>query len=613
MNAQKPRRRPIGFIVLAAVVVMTAGGITAVTLARSGQRDVVPHSLTFEAVRGPLTISVSESGTIRARQQEVIKSEVEGQTTILFLVPEGSQVRRGDLLVELDASRLLDQQLDRSITVQNAEASHIRARENLEIVRNQTTADVARARLDARFAEEDLKNYLEGTYPRDEKELESRVTMMTVEVSRTREKLVWSNRLFEERFISETELQADRLAEQKATLDLELARTNLGLLQNFTRPRRIAELESQVEQTAMALERVKRRAEADLLQAGTDLRVRESELRRQQAQLERIERQIASTKIYAPGDGLVVYATTGQGGFRGNTEPLAEGQSVRERQELIHLPRTSAMMAEVSVHESSLDKVRVGLPVRITVDALPGRSFRGRVARVAPLPDAQSIWMNPDLKVYRTEIHVEGDASDLRTGMSCRAEIIVDQIQEATYIPVQSVLRVGGAPTIYIVGAAGQPEPREIELGLDNNRMAHIISGLQPGERVLLNPPLAEGSASKQTEHFDIPAVPAGGPANGAAAAAPAATPSPAGAPESGAGRTPADAGDEDRPRARRPGGPGEGGRQGGAPGAGGPGMGNMTPEQAAEMRRRFESMTPEEQEQMRRRIRQRDTSNEPG
>ena len=54
------------------------------------------------------------------------------------------------------------------------------------------------------------------------------------------------------------------------------------------------------------------------------------------------------------------------------------------------------MMAEIKIHESNLKKLKTGMPVQITVDALPGTSFKGSVATIAPLPDAQSLWLNPD-------------------------------------------------------------------------------------------------------------------------------------------------------------------------------------------------------------------------
>lgn len=56
------------------------------------------QALTFRAKKGPLTISVVESGTIKAREQEVIKSEVEGKTTILWIIEEGITVKKGNFL-----------------------------------------------------------------------------------------------------------------------------------------------------------------------------------------------------------------------------------------------------------------------------------------------------------------------------------------------------------------------------------------------------------------------------------------------------------------------------------------------------------------------------------
>jgi hypothetical protein len=146
-------------------------------------------------------------------------------------------------------------------------------------------------------------------------------------------------------------------------------------------------------------------------------------------------------------------------------------------------------MAEVDVHESHLEKVRIGLPVIITVDALQGKRFVGTVGRIAPLPNPQSMWMNPDLKVYTTEIYLEGDDPSLRSGMSCKADIIVEQYQDVVYIPVHAVIRVGGKPTVYVV-KDGKLEERTVEIGMDNNRMVKITSGLNEGEVVSQTPPL---------------------------------------------------------------------------------------------------------------------------
>jgi HlyD family secretion protein len=570
MNTPKLRRR----IPLLAGLVVVLGALGALAFALSGSvgsGSAGGSQPVFRVRQGPLTISVVTSGTMKSREQVSLKNEVEGQTTIIYLVPEGARVQRGDLLVELDASRLQDDLIVQQISVDNAEAAFIRSRENLAVVKNQAESNISRAELDYQFALEDVKQYVEGVHPKELKEAEANITLAREELQRAGEKLKWSERLYDEQYISQTELEADRLTHNRAQLNYELAVASLELLQEYTSKRKLAELESNVEQMHMALERVNLQANADIVQAEADLKAKETELRQQRSKFEKTEAQIAKTKIYAPRDGLVVYATSVEGGGRWRRqEPLQEGQAVRERQELIYLPSAESMMAEVQVHESSLEKVRIGLPARVTVDALPGQVFTGRVAKIAPLPDAQSAWMNPDLKVYPTEIHLDTTHQELRTGMNCQAEIIVAQYPDAVYVPVQAVLRIGGTPTAYVRERGGF-EPRPIEIGLDNNSMVHVLAGLKAGQEVTLTPPL---DAKAEAEEAALAANLSEGTAETAGAAPQAAPPGPT-AP--GAQAVPQRGGQPVGERA-------------------GPG-GDLTPEQREERRRRFESMSPEERE----------------
>lgn len=545
---------------------------------------------TFHVRQGPLTISVVETGTIKSQEQISLKSEVEGQTTLIYLIPEGTPVKAGELLVELDASRLQDDLTQQQISVDNAEASSIRARENLAVVKNQAESDIAKAELDYLFAQEDVKQYVDGLYPKELMEAESNISLAEEELKRAAEKRNWSERLYAEKYISLTELESDRLSENRAKLNHKLAVASLQLLQNYTSKRKLAELNSNVEQMEMALARVRLKAGADVVQAEASLKAAETELRQQRLKFEKFQNQIAKTKILAPRDGLVVYATSVQtGGRRFSQEPLQEGQAVRERQELIYLPSVESMMAEVQIHESSLEKVRVGLPVRVTADALPGKMFTGKVVSIAPLPDAASAWMNPDLKVFPTRIFLDGVNSELRTGMSCRAEIIVEQHADALYVPVQAVIRVRNEPTVYVRGTSNRFEPRPVRIGLDNNSMVHVLAGLQPGQEVMLTPPLEAKSESVEPVVGDFMPVAAAGTAVGAPAGSSVTTPAPTAdrsgserAGEAQAGGGPPSVAGDDQARMRER-------------------LQNMTPEEREQMRRRFENMTPEEREQFRR------------
>ena len=506
------RRRLLIWSAVAAAILLVAVPLLAGAFGSSAEGDEQPI---FKVRRGPLVISVTESGTIKNREEVEIKSQVEGRTAILTLVSEGTQAQPGDLLVELDSSKLEEQLALQQLKVINADAAFIRARENDAVVKSLAESNVAQAELDLRFAKLDLEKYEEGDYPQQLQQADGEITLAEEEVQRATEKLDWSKRLHSSRYLSRLELQADEAALKKAKLDLDLAEGRKRVLQQYSHKRDLESRKSDIEQADKALERARRKASADIVQAESELQAKEQELKRQKMEQTRIADQITKCRIIAPVAGMVVYATTGSG-WRGREEPLEEGAEVRERQHLISLPTAASMMAEVSVHESNLKKVRVGLPVHLTVDAAPGKIFKGTAARIAVLPDSQSAWLNPDLKVYDTDVHIDGDGSDLRPGMSCRAEIFVEQYESALSVPVQCVVRVAGEPTVYVRSSAGL-EARPIRIGLDNNRMVHVLEGLEEGEAVLLNPPLGSGGMAAEPEvpDVEIPDAPPAGEGNG--------------------------------------------------------------------------------------------------
>ncbi|MBN2591915.1 MAG: efflux RND transporter periplasmic adaptor subunit [Sedimentisphaerales bacterium] len=494
-NVTMGRKGLLGAIAIAAII---GAMIVWLTVFRSGKAKG-QDAPTFTVKRGPLTISVVESGTIKARDQQIIKNEVEGRTSIITLVPEGTRVKKGDLLVELDASSLQDGKINQEISVQNTEAAYINAKENLAIVSSQAASDVNQAELNLEFARQDLKKYEEGQYPKDVNEAIKRITLAKEELERAEQTLEWSNRLYEEKYLSEAERTADEITVKRRQLEYDLAMADLKLLQDFTYPRQIRQLQSDVQQAISALDRAKRKADADKRQAEADLKAKQAEYTKQQAKLIKIEDQIQKTAILAPCDGLVVYATSTKSGLASMLkEPLAEGQQVFERQELIYLPTDASTMAEVSIHETSLAKVRVGQPAIVTVETLPDRKFLGTVAIVAPLPDSAGIFLNPDLKVFKTQINLDTNDAALRPGTTCRAEIIVEQFDDAIYVPIQAVTRVENETIVYV--ARGESTtPRKVEIGMDNNRMIRIISGLKEGEVVLLDPPLKPSSVDQTT------------------------------------------------------------------------------------------------------------------
>lgn len=587
-------RRPVKLIGVAIVAAAVVFAVIWLKVVRA-EEDPAAAMATFIAKRGPLTISVLEAGAIKAKEQEIIRNEVEGRTTIISIVPEGTYVKVGDLLVKLDASSMDDQRIDQEIKVKNAEAAFVNAEKALEIVKNQAKSDIEKAQLTLKFAKQDLEIYDQKQYPNDWTAADNKVKEAQEVLTRAKETRDWSETLYKEKYLSETELLADRLAVTKGENSLTVAQNDLELLEKYTKRRKMEQYASDANQAEMALDRTISKAEANVIQAEADLSAKDQEFKRQTDKLKKLMDQIKKATVYSPAEGMVVYATSSRGGFgRQDRQPLADGVEVWERQELIYIPKSSSSVAEVDVHEASLDKVRAGLPAVVTVDALPGKKFVGTVSRIAPLPNAQSMWMNPDLKVYTTNIDLESPDPALRSGMSCKADIVVERYKDVVYIPVQCVLRVAGQPTVHVVNN-GQVEKRKVEIGLDDDINIAILNGLNEGEVVLLAPPLDVATLTPGER------IPGGGDANDATTQRIneklRAANGTSGAPTLPAGGTT----------------PAEGAGQSAMPGAGGPGQGQPggqggqmpSAQQIEEAKKRFESMTPEQQQQEMQKLRQ--------
>jgi HlyD family secretion protein len=503
-NGKTTRRKPYKILGATALVAALALVVIWLTVVRGGE-DTAGAVATVAAQRGPLTISVPAAGILKAKDPEIIRNSLEGRATIISIIPEGTHVMPGDVLVELDVSTLVDSRVDQVILVKNAEAAFINARETMAITESQAASNVELAQLTLQFAKQDLEKYTGegGDYQNALAAAEGKIKLNAEEKTKAQDYLDWSQRLYNEKYLSKTQLQADQLALQRADLNLQVAANDANLLKQYTYRRQVAQLTSDVSQARMALERAEAKARATIAQAKADLAAKDQEFQRQKDKLTKIDDQITKGRLVAPTEGMVVYATSAEGGHgHDNRQPLADGVQVWERQELIYLPRSTSTIAEVDVQEASLQKVHAGLPALVTVEALAGKKLMGTVTRIAPLPDPQSMWMNPDMKIYKTEIALDTDDPTLRSGMNCKTEIIVEQHADAVYVPVETVLRVGRQPTVYVLNEDGETEPHQVEIGLDDKSVVRVISGLQEGELVLATPPLkaaAMASGSKLT------------------------------------------------------------------------------------------------------------------
>jgi RND family efflux transporter MFP subunit len=240
------------------------------------------------------------------------------------------------------------------------------------------------------------------------------------------------------------------------------------------------------------LERAKKLARSKMAQAAAKRRSSEKRFNLQTAKLREINEQLEKCRIRAKRPGLVVY--TNIENWRGDDQ-IREGAMVRNRQDLIEIPDLSEMAVKVKVHEASIKLVRNGQKAKIKVDAFPDEELTGEVVQVDILPDSEDRWMNPDVKKYETKIRIEGSHDWVKPGMSAQVELLVKELSDVVYVPIQAVVPADGEKVCYVVRSLGSRERRVIEVGDFNNEFIEIKSGLSEGEEVLLRAPVEIGRA----------------------------------------------------------------------------------------------------------------------
>ncbi len=489
---QPLRRRPtvLGVLVLALL------GVGLFLVFRPA-RNTNSATSYYQVKRGNFTVSVVEGGTLSAVSEVVIRNEVEGVARIISIVPEGSYVKKGDLLVELDSAQAQDQVNQQQINYEKAKFSVEQAEATLEIMRSSTNSDYTASALKLQLARLDLEKYLRGQRLVDLVEASNKVVQVLAQLQVNQDTYFNSTNLASKGYETKQKVEGDRLAVLNSQNALIVATNGAWMLEQFDTIKTLKKFESDVTQAEQEFERVANQNRRKMIQYEADLMTQKNTLVLSEQKLERDKRNLAATKIYAPQEGLVVYQVSDN---HFSSESLIEGgATVRNRQELIKLPDLSRMKVTVKVHESHVGMVRPGQPAYVVLDSLPDARFPAVVERVAPLPDTQSRWGNPNLKVYNTDVYLMDTIPNVKPGVSARAEIIVTNIEDTLSVPIQAITTFKGKQVVFLASAKGA-EPRPIEVGMFNTKFIEITRGLKEGDRVLLAPPFDTQEKEAATE-----------------------------------------------------------------------------------------------------------------
>jgi membrane fusion protein (multidrug efflux system) len=202
--------------------------------------------------------------------------------------------------------------------------------------------------------------------------------------------------------------------------------------------------------------------------------------------------ELSYTNITAPISGVVAQRMVKPGNLINLNAPV------------FRIVNTTHLEAVLNVPERQMSTLKAGMPLRMAIDALPGRAFAGTVARVSPVVDAGS-------GTFRVVCAFDG-ANTLRPGMFGRIEIVYDHRDDVLTLPRTALLEDEGESAVYVVRnkkAVRVP----VQLGYLDGEVAEVRSGVKVGDEVITAGKVAvrDGTAVEVIKPAGAPAAPGDG------------------------------------------------------------------------------------------------------
>jgi multidrug efflux pump subunit AcrA (membrane-fusion protein) len=164
----------------------------------------------------------------------------------------------------------------------------------------------------------------------------------------------------------------------------------------------------------------------------------------------------------------------------------AAGDSPYSGSRLIELPDLAEMRAEVKINEVDISKVLPGQRVEIRPDAYSDSIYGGKVESVANL--AQNKDYRSKIKIFPVQIRIEGQSRTILPGLTVSCKIIVSEIPDVVYIPLESLFKDQGLDYVYLKSGSGFKR-RDIKTGAINTDYAIVTEGLSENDMIALSNP----------------------------------------------------------------------------------------------------------------------------
>lgn len=249
----------------------------------------------------------------------------------------------------------------------------------------------------------------------------------------------------------------------------------------FEPPATIKQAQIDVEKANREFEQARENYKIKQRQNAEKMREQSAVFRKVQDEFNNMNAVMAAFTINAPEPGMVIY-TKGWDG-----KPIKAGSQIQMWDPTVAtLPDLTKMMSKTYVNEVDVRKVQAGQKVEVGLDAYPDKKLTGVVARVANVGEQRP---NSDSKVFEVAVEIDGTDATLRPSMTTSNRIIAKSIDNALYVPLESLHSHADSVTYVYKRKGVKASKQEVSIGDANNNDVIIVTGLAESDQVYLSVP----------------------------------------------------------------------------------------------------------------------------
>ena len=449
---------------------------------------------TFTLKKGKLVLGIVQPGTVSASKKHRVVPQANVRTTIVWIIEENARVKKGDILVKLDATDLENRIRDGEIELENLRKEEEIAKQTQLLEESTQAANMKAAEDRVTKANDARQKYLrfERRQKRDSLDLS---------ISNAESKLDDANDTYKNyKANPETDTDEDKQKEYKKKLttaqssissaenELENAESSRRLWKMYDNPSKLKALDNEVDQAALNMEKVKVAIDSSRARTTRNLFNYERRIRRVSENLEQNKRFLSQMTIYAPADGIVIYGNPDRPHSNPDIKP---GMEVWRGMILMTIPEMSDMVVNLDLPEQYRSKVKVGDRVTIKPDSIPNISFKGKIDMIPTLPVNIIFWDSTSPKVYKSRIRFDHQSDVLVNGMSVQVEVETQIIEDTLYIPVEAIFEDKERFYVYLQTPGGGNKEVDVKIGESNDRFVQILEGLNENDVIYLYRPHA--------------------------------------------------------------------------------------------------------------------------